>query len=196
MASNSKTTKNHDEIRAWADARGGKPAHVATTGSSGDIGILRIEFPGAPASDDSSLEEISWDQFFEKFDERGLALLYQEETAGGEKSNFNKLVAAETAANASKKSRRRPSAASHKTTAKKAGAKSAAKKSVAKKTVAKKSVAKKSAPAKKSAIKSRGPVVKKKAAKTAARRAVAKKTMARSAAAKKPLKRTATRKRR
>ena len=85
MASNSKTTKDHDEIRSWAEERGGKPAHVASTGSKGDVGILRIEFPGAPASNDSSLEELSWDQFFEKFDEHGLALLYQKRPRMGKR---------------------------------------------------------------------------------------------------------------
>jgi hypothetical protein len=39
---------------------------------------------------------ISWDDWFAKFDESGLALLFQEETAGGERSNFNKLVKRET----------------------------------------------------------------------------------------------------
>ena len=43
-------------------------------------------------SRDESLQEISWEQFFEKFDDQGLALLYQEKTARGAKSNFNKLV--------------------------------------------------------------------------------------------------------
>jgi hypothetical protein len=95
MANLSKTTRDHEEIRRWAEERGGKPAHVKSTGSEEDIGILRIDFPGY--SGEGSLEPISWGQFFEKFDERGLALLYQEETAGGERSNFNKLVTAETA---------------------------------------------------------------------------------------------------
>ena len=48
-------------------------------------------------SDDDALEVISWEEFFEKFDEADLALLYQEETADGERSNFNKLVGRETA---------------------------------------------------------------------------------------------------
>jgi hypothetical protein len=39
-----------------------------------------------------SLNEISWDDWFKKFDAERLALLYQEHTAGGEMSNFNKLV--------------------------------------------------------------------------------------------------------
>jgi hypothetical protein len=96
MANLSKTTRDHDEIRRWAEERGGKPAHVKSTGSGEDTGILRIDFPGY--SGGGSLEPISWEDFFEKFDDRGLALVYQEETAGGQKSNFNKLVSAETAA--------------------------------------------------------------------------------------------------
>ena len=95
MANLSKTTNDHEEIRKWAEERGGKPSHVKSTGSSDEFGILRIDFPGF--SGEGSLEEITWDQFFEKFDEQGLSLIYQEETAGGERSNFNKLVSAETA---------------------------------------------------------------------------------------------------
>ncbi len=92
----SKTTRNHDEIRKWAEERGGKPAHVIGTGNSGsDAGLLRIEFPDAPDSHSDNLESISWEAFFEKFDEQNLALAYQEETSGGKKSNFNKLVSAE-----------------------------------------------------------------------------------------------------
>ena len=37
-------------------------------------------------------EEISWEQFFEKFDENKLAFLYQDKTSGGEESRFFKLV--------------------------------------------------------------------------------------------------------
>lgn len=89
MASESKTTTDHDEIRAWAEARDAKPASVSDTGSGDDPGVIRLNFPGY---DEDDLEEISWDDFFEKFEENKLALLYQEETAGGERSNFNKLV--------------------------------------------------------------------------------------------------------
>ncbi|HWF48217.1 MAG TPA: hypothetical protein VG168_14505 [Bryobacteraceae bacterium] len=91
----SKTTRDHDEIRKWAEARGGKPAHVKATGSKDDVGILRIDFPGY--SGEGSLEPITWEQFFQKFDERNLALVYQEKTASGEPSNFNKIVTAEVA---------------------------------------------------------------------------------------------------
>lgn len=103
MANLSKTTRDHEEIRKWAEERGGKPAHVKATGSEDDIGILRIDFPGY--SGQGSLEPITWEQFFEKFDERGLSLVYQEQTAAGARSNFNKLVSAKSAAESESRSR-------------------------------------------------------------------------------------------
>jgi hypothetical protein len=57
--------------------------------------MIRLDFPGY--SGGSSLEEISWDEWFEAFDENNLALVYQNETSKGEKSNFNKLVGRATA---------------------------------------------------------------------------------------------------
>lgn len=82
-------TTDHETIRKWAQERGGKPAAVKRTGG-GDVGIIRIDFPGY--SGKQSLEEITWDEFFEKFEEAGLAMVFQEETESGQKSNFNKLV--------------------------------------------------------------------------------------------------------
>jgi hypothetical protein len=95
--STSRVLTDHDEIREWAEERGGNPACVQGTGGKGDIGMLRLEFPDQPGANDDKLEPIEWDEFFEKFDERGLALLVQEKTASGETSNFNKLVSRETA---------------------------------------------------------------------------------------------------
>ena len=95
-------TTDHEEIREWAEERGAKPACVRKTGGKGDVGILRLDFPGY--SGEESLEPIEWDQWFEKFDEQGLALLYQETTVGGEKSNFNKLVSRESVATSKRQS--------------------------------------------------------------------------------------------
>jgi hypothetical protein len=53
--------------------------------------LLRIDFP-EENEEEEELEEISWDEFFEKFDEKRLAFVYQEKTAGGEPSRFNKFV--------------------------------------------------------------------------------------------------------
>ncbi|WP_407048848.1 hypothetical protein [Methyloraptor flagellatus] len=79
-----KTTIDHDEIRQWVEGHGGRPSRVKATGKGDDPGILRFDF----AEPDDSLEEISWDEFFEKFEENELALLYQAE---GD-SRFNKLI--------------------------------------------------------------------------------------------------------
>jgi hypothetical protein len=95
MSNLAKTTTDHNEIRRWAEERGGKPTHVKGTGGKGDPGILRIDFPGY--SGEGKLEPISWDDFFKKFDEQQLALTYQEVTAEGQKSNFNKLISRHTA---------------------------------------------------------------------------------------------------
>ena len=86
---------NHRRIREWAEERGAKPACVRGTGGKNDTGMIRLDFPGFSGGD--SLQEISWDEWFKAFDENQLALLIQEETADGEKSNFNKLVSRETA---------------------------------------------------------------------------------------------------
>lgn len=90
MASTSKTTTNHDEIRRWVEAHDGKPVQVRGTGSTNDPGILRIDFPGGAGKD--RLEPIGWDEWFEKFDDSDLAFLYQEEKASGGDSTFFKLV--------------------------------------------------------------------------------------------------------
>jgi len=84
-SANSNVTTDHNEIRQWAEERGAQPACVKGTGrKAGDIGMIRLDFPGY--SGEESLEPIK------AFDDNGLALVYQEETASGQKSNFNKLV--------------------------------------------------------------------------------------------------------
>jgi hypothetical protein len=85
------TTTDHETIRTWAEGKGGKPAAVDRTHEGGDVGIIRIMFPKAQQSEHESLVEITWDEFFEEFEKRELALLYEE------KSNFNKIVGRDTA---------------------------------------------------------------------------------------------------
>jgi hypothetical protein len=90
-----KVTTDHEEIKAWVEARGGFPAHVSRTGNDRDLGILRIDFPGFSGED--TLERVDWDRWFEAFDDNELAFLHQDETAEGEPSRFNKLVSRERA---------------------------------------------------------------------------------------------------
>jgi hypothetical protein len=87
--SDSETTRDHDVIRKWVDRRDGRPATVKDTAQDGEhAGILRIDF--GPKED--RLQEIDWDEFFEKFDEADLAFLYQERTADGKLSRFHRFV--------------------------------------------------------------------------------------------------------
>ena len=90
MAGETNTTTNHEEIRRWAEAREDRPGSVRGTGSSDDVGLLRIDFPGGAGED--KLEPISWEEFFEKFEEKKLAFLYQENTKDGGESRFFKLI--------------------------------------------------------------------------------------------------------
>jgi hypothetical protein len=87
--SSAKATVDHDTIRHWVEKHGGCPAHVKSTGSQQDPGILRIDFTGF--SGQQSLEQISWDEFFESFDANKLAFLYQDD-----EGRFNKLVSRDT----------------------------------------------------------------------------------------------------
>lgn len=82
--SQARTTTDHDEIRKWAEQRGGRPSIVVTDGEGG---ILRIDFQ----KPDEDLKPISWEEFFRIFEDRNLAFLYQEDISG-RKSRFNKFV--------------------------------------------------------------------------------------------------------
>src|SRR5437016_11842306 len=93
---------DHDEIRQWAEDRGARPSRVSGTGVAEDVGMIRLDFPGYSGGE--SLEEISWGEWFENFDDRNLALMVQDETASGEISNFNKLVSRDTAKEAAEES--------------------------------------------------------------------------------------------
>ena len=88
--SDSKVTTNHDEIRRWVEERGGHPARVK------DTEVLRVDYPGY--SGEETLEQISWEEFFAKFDESKLAFLYQDKLESGEVSRFSKLIDRDSAA--------------------------------------------------------------------------------------------------
>ncbi|MBV9670675.1 MAG: hypothetical protein JOZ43_06940 [Acidobacteriales bacterium] len=176
MASHSRVLTDREEIRQWAEERGAKPACVQRTGQ-GEIGMIRLEFPGAPNANDANLDEIGWDDFFGKFEESDLALLVQDELASGGRSNFNKLVSRETAEAAGRGSGAKKKSASKsggsrggaaKKSSAKSGAKSSAKKKSASKSGGSRSGASKSG-AKKSSVKKSGGSGAKKSAKSSAK---------------------------
>ncbi len=88
--STSHTTTNHNEIRRWVEERGGHPARVKGTEKGKTAGVLRIDYPGFSGED--RLEEITWEEFFDGFEENELAFIYQDKTSDGEISRFSKLV--------------------------------------------------------------------------------------------------------
>jgi len=75
-----KVTLDHREIRKWIEARDAKPA-IEREGEHD----IRLQF-----TDDRSgeLRSISWSQFFERFEEENLAMVYQEMGDGGEMRYF------------------------------------------------------------------------------------------------------------
>ena len=89
----SETTTDHDRIREWTEARGGRPSVVRTKGEHG--GVLRLDF----GPKEENFEETSWDEWFEVFEESNLAMILQEQTADGKESRFNKLIGREHAEN-------------------------------------------------------------------------------------------------
>lgn len=80
-------TTDHEKIKQWITERDGRPARVKGTGAS-DNGIIRVDF-GAPEED---LEEISWEEFFDIFESKNLAFLYEDTTAEGRESHFFKFI--------------------------------------------------------------------------------------------------------
>ena len=91
---NSRVLTDPEEVRQWAEERGARPACVQGTGGKGDVGMIRLEF-GGPFGNDDKLQEISWDDWSREFQGRKLALIVQDKTARGQKSNFNKLISQE-----------------------------------------------------------------------------------------------------
>ena len=82
------TTRDHDEIRSWVEKHDGEPAMVTDTQEDGG-GVLRIDFPDGS---DAGLSTVSWDEWFDTFDSRELAFVYQERKADGEDSTFCKVI--------------------------------------------------------------------------------------------------------
>jgi len=70
LSRTTKVTTDHEEIRRWAEERGGVPAEVVGTERDGEPGILRIAFLG-----EGTLKPLSWDEWFEKFGDQATAYL-------------------------------------------------------------------------------------------------------------------------
>jgi hypothetical protein len=82
-------TTNHEVIRKWAEERGAVPATPAGTGHEDTLGVLTFDFP--PLGDNDRLRHVSWEEWFDTFDRRGLNFIFQEKLKDGRQSNFFRL---------------------------------------------------------------------------------------------------------
>lgn len=76
---NVQTTTEHALVRRLIEDREGYPAHLASSEGTGDSGLLQVGLAERDQGED--LKELSWEEFFEEFEEKDLAFAYQE---GGE----------------------------------------------------------------------------------------------------------------
>lgn len=67
-------TSDHDVIRRWAEDRHAVPATVEGTEDAGRVGELRLDFDFG--NDLEELRQVSWDEWFAAFDERGLEFVF------------------------------------------------------------------------------------------------------------------------
>lgn len=92
------TTIDHNEIQQWAEKYHGKPEII--TDPAGEKG-LRIDFPGKRddmyLSQESFPNEISWNDFFDLFEELQLAFIFDEPTNESDPSLSYRFIRRENA---------------------------------------------------------------------------------------------------
>jgi hypothetical protein len=86
IAEENRITIDHETIKRWAKERGGYPATVSGSHSGTEVGVLRIGF-----GDEEELEQIGWDEFFEKFEDKALAMRYRDEPAASGSERFHEF---------------------------------------------------------------------------------------------------------
>lgn len=82
---------DHEEVRGWIEEHGGRPALVrGVLEEEGEENpeILHIAFDG-----DVGVEEISWSEFFDRFDNENLALVYETQEDPSEFSLIDRVAA-------------------------------------------------------------------------------------------------------
>ncbi|KMQ50197.1 1,4-alpha-glucan branching enzyme [Chitinispirillum alkaliphilum] len=87
----SKMTTDHRVIRRWVEKHGGRPAVVKDSCTTHEeAGVIRIFFPDEESGE--NLESITWDKFFEKFDQANLAFIYSDGELSADSNRFFKIV--------------------------------------------------------------------------------------------------------
>jgi hypothetical protein len=82
-------TTDHTVIRQWVEERGGHPGLAKHPEVFAEI-ALRIDLPGQGRAE--PLAEISWGEFFQRFEEGRYAFAFRHTTIDGERSNFHEII--------------------------------------------------------------------------------------------------------
>ena len=83
------TTGDHDEIRQWAEARGGVPMIIDHPVARADKIGIRIDFPGETHEVlMSETRPATWGEFFRVFDDQELLLSYDDDPSSNDPTEW------------------------------------------------------------------------------------------------------------
>lgn len=91
-----KTLTSHDDIRQWAEARGGNPMLMETPDGTGSRTLLQLTFGQHAINTDGNegpdrvggFQLVSWDDWFAALEAAKLALRVSDDPAGGSEAEF------------------------------------------------------------------------------------------------------------
>ena len=91
-----KTLTNRDDIRQWAEARGGNPMLMDTPDGTGTRTLLQLTFGQHAINTDANegpdriggFHLVSWEEWFAALDEGKLAIRVSDDPAGGNEAEF------------------------------------------------------------------------------------------------------------
>jgi hypothetical protein len=70
-----KSTIDHKEVKKWAKKAGARPARIKSGQNLKSEGELRMDFSGGK---NQELEYLSWEEFFNMFEDKNLAFEYED----------------------------------------------------------------------------------------------------------------------
>ncbi len=91
-----KTLNSREDIRQWAEARGGNPMLMDTPDGTGSRTLLQLTFGQHAINTDGNegpdriggFQLVSWEEWFAALDESGLAVRVSDDQAGGNEAEF------------------------------------------------------------------------------------------------------------
>ncbi|MET3927723.1 hypothetical protein [Devosia sp. 2618] len=91
-----KTLTDREDIRQWAEARGGNPMLMDTPDGTGSRTLLQLTFGQHAINTDGNegpdrlggFQLVSWDEWFAALDENKLAVVVSDDPAGGSEAEF------------------------------------------------------------------------------------------------------------